>query len=152
MSNAIDSLKLWGEQAWNWISDMGENLGYMIQWVLAKIQDGFAWAFNGMIDKANMIPGVNIEKFKGGNVEAIEAEREQVLAKRVERDKELEERQAALKDANEAKEKAAKEKDTRANNTVQQNNVSNTNKSERTTVGGTRPVDAFASAMSSPDF
>ena len=147
MGSAIDSIKIWGEKAWNWIKDFGQDIGYKIQWFVAKLKDAFANAFNWMIDKANMIPGVNIEKFEGGNVAAIEKDRQEVLAKRSERDAELAEREKAVKDSNEAKEKAAREKDKERNAPVV-TSVNNNVKNQKSTHTRTpQPRDHFMASM-----
>ena len=100
-----------------------------------------------MIDKANMIPGVNIEKFEGGNVAAIEKDRQEVLAKRSERDAELAEREKAVKDSNEAKEKAAREKDKERNAPVV-TSVNNNVKNQKSTHTRTpQPRDHFMASM-----
>jgi hypothetical protein len=86
---AIDRLKLWGEKTKNWFSDLGGDIAYRIQWLIAKIKDGIAGMANAVIKKLNKWFGMDIEEFETGNMAQVTSDRDADLASRDERDKKL---------------------------------------------------------------
>jgi len=81
-SDAVDTVKSWGPKIKTWFTELGEDIAYNIQWLIAKIKDGILSMANWVIDKINWLPGVDIEKFDIDNVEGVETRRAEQLAAR----------------------------------------------------------------------